>query len=121
MPGSAKRYPFERRWTSVLERELGAGFRVVPEGLNGRTTVFEDPVSGDKCGYSHLRTVLESHKPIDLLIIMLGTNDLKDRFSLSAAEIAKAVGRLLDLALKSGAGLNQKVLSVLLISPPPIS
>ena len=121
IPGSnGKRYPFEKRWTSVLEEKLGNGFNIIPEGLNGRTAVFDDPVTGNKSGLKHLDIILTSHYPIDLLVIMLGTNDLKDRFNIPPVCIAKAVGRLIEYAEKSSAGINGNPPEILLVCPPPI-
>ena len=121
IPGSGgKRYPFEKRWTSVLAEKLGSGVNVIPEGLNGRTTVFDDPVTGNKAGLKHLDIILTSHYPIDLLIIMLGTNDLKDRFNVQPSEIAKALGRLIEYAKKSTAGIDGNPPDILLVCPPPI-
>jgi len=114
-PESGERYPREKRWTFLLEKELGEGWRVIEEGLNGRTTGFDDPIEGDKNGRRHLPILLESHRPLDLVVIMLGTNDLKERFHLSAASIAQSVGVLVDMVLKSGVGAR-----VLLVSPPPL-
>ncbi len=71
------RYGPDVRWGSVLRGTLGEGFWVVEEGLNGRTTVWPDPVEGEyKSGKSYLPACLESHAPLDLAAIMLGTNDL---------------------------------------------
>ncbi|RKX95686.1 MAG: hydrolase [Spirochaetes bacterium] len=120
MPSGEGRYPFKNRWTSVLQEKLGNEFFVIPEGLNGRTTVFEDPVEGDKCGLTHLVTILESHKPIDLILIMLGTNDLKSRFGLNAYEIAQGAERLVKLVKKSDAGVGGNAPEIILVSPPPI-
>lgn len=120
VPGTGERYPYPQRWTSVLQQELGGSFLVIPEGLNGRTTVFEDHVSGDRNGLRHLYTVLASHKPIDLIVIMLGTNDLKSRFSLHASEIAKAVGRLVSAAQVSDCGPGAEAPRILLCSPARI-
>ena len=119
-PSGEGRYPFEKRWTTVLQGKLNHDYFVIPEGLNGRTTVFEDPVEGNKCGLIHLQTILESHKPIDLIVILLGTNDLKSRFGLNASEIAEGAERLVKLVKKSEAGINGNVPEVLLISPPAI-
>jgi lysophospholipase L1-like esterase len=119
-PGTGERYPYPKRWTSVLQRELGSGYLVIPEGLNGRTTVFEDPVSGDKNGLQHLKTVLESHKPIDLIVIMLGTNDLKNRFNLRASEIARAARQLVEAVLRSECGPGGTCPAIILASPAPI-
>ena len=121
IPGSGgRRYPYEKRWTSVLEKELGDGYAVIPEGLNGRTTVFDDPLTGNKSGLKHLDIILTSHYPVDLLVIMLGTNDLKDRFCVRASGIAKGLGRLIEYALKSSAGIDGNPPAVLLVCPPPI-
>ncbi len=119
-PSSLERYSFEERWTSVLQKELCPDFFVIPEGLNGRTTCFEDPVEKDKNGYRHLKTVLEVHKPLDLIIIMLGTNDLKYRFGVSAQEIACSAGDLVDYTLRSTAGINEKAPRILFIAPPVV-
>jgi len=75
------RFGQEQRWTGVLGQELGEGYRVIEEGLNGRTTVFDDPVEGKhKNGVSYLLPCLESHAPLDYVSLMLGTNDLKKDF-----------------------------------------
>ncbi len=106
-PVSEDRYPLAQRWVSVLARELGPEYQVIAEGLNGRTTVWPDPVEGEyKSGKSYLLPCLESHHPIDLVVLMLGTNDLKHRFGLSAWDIARAAGTLVehDLPVSLGAG-----------------
>ena len=83
------RHPHDVRWTGVLARELGAGWRVIEEGQNGRTTVFEDPLTPHRKGLDYLPAALESHKPLDAVVLMLGTNDLKVIFSAPANQIAK--------------------------------
>lgn len=76
------------RWTGVLQRLLGDGFRVVEEGLNGRTNVTNEASRPIRSGLDVLPVLLESHRPLDLVVIMLGTNDLKHDFGLSAEQIA---------------------------------
>src|SRR5687767_10512572 len=72
------RHRYEDRWPTVLEQGLGGAARVIAEGLGGRTTVFDDfSAAADRNGARTLPTLLESHKPLDLVVIMLGTNDLK--------------------------------------------
>src|SRR5690606_20221544 len=72
------RHAYEDRWPTALERGLGGRARVIAEGLGGRTTAFDDFSSvADRNGARVLPTLLDSHKPLDLVIIMLGTNDLK--------------------------------------------
>ena len=72
------RHAYEDRWPTALERGLGGAARVIPEGLGGRTTVFDDYSSvADRNGAKVLPTLLDTHRPLDLVIIFLGTNDLK--------------------------------------------
>jgi lysophospholipase L1-like esterase len=105
----------------VLRRELGDGYDVIEEGLNGRTTVWDDPIEGYKNGKSYLIPCLETHRPLDLVIIMLGTNDLKTRFSLPACDIADGAGVLVDVVQKSAAGPDGTTPQVLLLAPPPLA
>ena len=119
-PLTGERHPWEERWTTVLQRELGKDFLVIPEGLNGRTTVWEDPIELHKSGSVYLPPCIESHKPLDLVIIMLGTNDLKMRFSLPAEDIAKGVGVLADIVLKSSCGPDNTAPKVLVLIPPEV-
>ena len=88
-----RRLPLERRWTTLLQRRLGEDFRVVEEGLNGRTTLLRDPSSPADGAYScdgrgDLVTALHSHQPLSAVVLALGTNDLKARFHLSPADVA---------------------------------
>ncbi len=77
-PETGERFAPEVRWPGVMARELGDGFHVIEEGLPGRTTLREDPIEGSyKDGRAYLTPCLESHRPIDLVTIMLGTNDLR--------------------------------------------
>lgn len=76
-PEDGSRYPYDVRWTTVAEKELGSGYHCVAAGLNGRTTVFDDPWKCCRNGKDAIDFELQSHKPLDLVVIMLGTNDLK--------------------------------------------
>ena len=87
-PLDGSRHPHDVRWTGVLQRSLGDGFRVIEEGLNGRTNVANEEERPIRSGLDVLPILLESHRPLDLVVIMLGTNDLKHDFNLSAEEIA---------------------------------
>lgn len=98
-PVTMDRLPITQRWTGVLAQELGAGYRVIEEGLNGRTTVWDDPIEGYKNGKEYLIPCLETHRPIDLITILLGTNDLKMRFSVSAYFDNVRLGERFPLAL----------------------
>jgi len=120
-PATKERYSRAERWTGILQRELGAGYYVVEEGLNGRTTVWDDPIEGYKNGKEQLIPCLTSHKPIDLVTIMLGTNDLKRRFSLGAYDIAEGAGVLVNIVQKSDCGPQEGAPKVLLMAPPPVA
>ena len=109
------------RWPGVMRAELGAGWRVIEEGLPGRTTVHPDPVSGvHKNGLSVLPAVLESHRGVDVVVIMLGTNDLKQRFQVPAVEIGESVEWLVRAVLQSRCGPGQGTPRVVLVAPPPV-
>jgi lysophospholipase L1-like esterase len=106
------------RWTGVLGRELGAGWRIVEEGLPGRTTVFDDPLSPYRRGIDYLAPCLASHAPVDVVVIFLGTNDLKARLAAGAFDIAAGLGVLAQTALASGSGIDGKAPRVLLLGLP---
>lgn len=114
------RYPREVRWTGILQKMLGEKYYVIEEGLGGRTTVWDDPVEDYKNGKKYLLPCLDSHKPLDLVIIMLGTNDLKTRFSVSAFDVSVAMENLVKTILKSDAGIQLQAPQVLLVTPVPI-
>jgi len=115
------RFPRDVRWTGVLQRELGAEYAVIEEGLGGRTTVWDDPIEGHKNGKTYLIPCLPSHRPRDLVVLMLGTNDLKHRFSLTAFDIAAGIGTLIDMILTSRCGPANGAPQVLLLTPPPFA
>lgn len=113
IPGTGGRYAWGIRWTSILNEKLGMkNYRVIEEGLCGRTTIFDDPLREGRCGVKELPNILETHNPIDLVIIMLGTNDCKTAYRASAELIGGAVSRLID-QIHDYAGTSK----VLLISP----
>jgi lysophospholipase L1-like esterase len=119
-PATEARYARDERWPGVLRQVLGEGYLIIEEGLNGRTTVWDDPIEGYKNGKEYLIPCLETHKPLDLVIIMLGTNDLKARFALPACDVAAGAGALVDVVLKSETGREDSAPPVLLIAPPPL-
>jgi lysophospholipase L1-like esterase len=121
IPGSGQRYPRHQRWPGVLQTLLGSGFVVIEEGLNSRTTVLDDPTRNPgKNGLHYLRPCLDSHAPLDLVLLMLGTNDLKHRFGLSGFDIAQNVSALIGVIQQSGDGTGEKAPPVLLLSPPHV-
>ncbi len=123
--GNKARYAPAVRWPGVLARELGPGWRVVDEALCGRTTAFDDPLSPpfvDRNGLKLLGATLESHMPLDLVVIFLGVNDLKKRFSLHAVDIATGAELLAGVASSPvfGPAGSGKPPEVLIICPPCI-
>lgn len=113
IPAVGSRYPEGVRWTSLLGEYLDC--TVIEEGLNGRTTVFRDSFAPFVTGSSYIEACVLSHRPTDLLIIMLGTNDMKTYFSNSPDASARGS---IKIALMAKAVSPE--LKILLISPPPI-
>jgi lysophospholipase L1-like esterase len=120
-PATGARFAPQKRWTGVMAAALGPDCRVIEEGLNGRTTVFDDPIEPGRRGLDYLSPCLLSHAPLDLVIIALGCNDMKARFNVSASEIALGAERLVALALASLCGPNGGPPRVLLVAPPPVA
>lgn len=119
--GDFSRYARSVRWTGVLQSRLGEDYVVIEEGLSARTTVHSDAVEGEyKNGLSTLQATLESHMPIDVVVLMLGTNDLKARFNVSAFEISIGMQRLIQTIQRSGSGPDFGAPKILLVSPVPI-
>ena len=121
VPNVRRRLGPEERWPGVVRKRLGADWMVIEEGLGGRTTVLDDPIGGShKNGLTGLPIALETHRPIDLVVLMLGTNDLKVMFSMTAADIAQANATLVQTILKSVDGPGDKAPNVLLVAPPHV-
>lgn len=115
------RYDEETRWPMRMQKTLGDEYYVIEEGLNGRTCVFDDPVEGGfKSGAAFLPVALMSHAPVDLVIIMLGTNDLKQRFGMNPKTIGDSMMQLIKLCRVYGYNDEGKAPAILVVSPPPI-
>ncbi len=113
------RFNENERWTCLLGQQLGPEYLVIEEGLGGRTTVFQDPLTEGMCGLDVLFPVMMSHEPLDLMIIMLGTNDTKDRFGVTPACIGVGMERLIAKAKTVDAWRDGRP-NILLIAPPHI-
>ena len=111
------RFPFEARWTGILQGILGPDYRVIEEGLNGRTTMWDDPKASYRNGAKYLDACIETHAPLDLIMIMLGTNDLKPRISGRACDSAAGVRLLVDMIRRNPSGRDNVVPPVLIVSP----
>lgn len=116
------RFARDRRWTGIMARQLGVGWEVIEEGHPSRTTVHADPVEGaHKNGLAALPVCLESHMPLDLVVIMLGTNDLKARFAVMPGDIADSIEVIVRAVQGSEVGPNGAPPRVLVVAPPPIA
>jgi lysophospholipase L1-like esterase len=113
------RYGIHVRWPGVLRDALGEGYHVVEEGLPGRTTVLDDPYEEWRNGLAYLRPCLDSHNP-DLVILLLGTNDLKSRFNVSAWDVARGAARLAETVRATPARLDGGAPAVCLVAPPAV-
>ena len=109
----------QERWTCLLQKALGNDYLVLEEGLSGRTTVFSDPLHESMDAVSVAYSILMSHEPVDLLIIMLGTNDTKERFGANAAAIAVGMERLIKKCKSVECWGNHEP-NILVICPPPL-
>lgn len=119
-PLDGRRLARDVRWPGIMRGLLGDGFEVIEEALGGRTTVFDSPLSPGRNGRDYLLPCLWSHEPVDLVIIMLGTNDLKRFHGVSADEIASGAAVLVDLARQSLAGPEGTPPAVVLVAPVPL-
>ncbi|KKB09540.1 SGNH/GDSL hydrolase family protein [Devosia chinhatensis] len=118
-PHGGPRHAYEDRWPTALERGLAGQARVIAEGLGGRTTVFDDFSSAaDRNGARVLPTLLDSHKPLDLVVIMLGTNDLKVYLNGTAFGAAMGVKRLVQIIRQHPYDAGQPVPEVIIVAPP---
>ncbi len=119
----ADRYPPEQGWTGVLADQLGDGYGVIEEGLSARTTNVDDPADPRLNGSKYLPPSLASHLPLDLVILMLGTNDTKANFHRTPLDIALGMSVLVTQVLTSagGVGTTYPAPQVLVVAPPPLA
>ena len=120
-PATGGRFAPEDRWPDVMAAELGDEHTVITEALPGRTTVFDSPYAPTRSGADMLPAVLESHAPVDLVIIMLGTNDLQGPLELSARHSASGLWTLVDIVNRSNAAPDAGKPACLVIAPPPLN
>jgi lysophospholipase L1-like esterase len=110
----AGRYPRSVRWTGVLQNLLGNEYDVIGEGVGGRTFVAVDPENPWRAGITHLKSILRNNLPIDLIVVMLGTNDIKDKFNLEPEDIGKHLQQTIDLIR------TEDIKNILIMCPPDI-
>lgn len=119
-PSDGKRYGRSVRWPCVAQAALGQGWHLIEEGLNGRTTVFEDEIEAGRRGLSSLVMLLETHMPLDLVVIMLGTNDLKTRYGAAPRDIGLGWARLSKAVRERCLWFPYPAPQILLAVPPPV-
>jgi len=115
------RFSYDKRWTGILQSKLGVQYRLIEEGLNGRTTVFDDaltPFGQFGVGLNVLPMILDAHRPIDLVIICLGSNDIQFHRNNSIKTAARGCANCIMQILKSTAGPDGGTPKVLLFTPP---
>lgn len=113
IPKEGGRYPWGIRWTSILNEKLGVeNYRVIEEGLCGRTTVFDDPLRDYRNGAKVLPEILETNGLVDVVIVMLGTNDCKTMYSATSEVIGKGIDKIIG-QIHFYSGMSK----ILLISP----
>lgn len=108
------------RWTSILENSLGKDYKIIEEGLSGRTASCDDPLFEGLNGYRYIYPCIMSHRPLDLVIITLGTNDAKERFALTPLNIAMGIARLAGKVRNTATGRDGKDPEILIVAPAPI-
>ena len=117
-PATDGRYGEAERYPRLLQALLGPRYAVIEEGLPGRTAVFDDPVTEGLCGLSYITPCMMSHAPLDAVVIMLGTNDTKERFACTPELIAQGLRRLAEKAMHTAAWRASP--DVLLVAPAAI-
>lgn len=118
---SGGRYDADTRWPMRMARILGDGYDVIEEGFGGRTCVFDDPTEGGyKSAAAYLPPCLMSHDPLDVVLLMLGTNDAKARFGLNAMTIGQGMMQLVKLCKQYAVDAGGKTSRIVIVAPPPI-
>src|SRR3989339_982228 len=118
VPGddNTKRFPLNKRWPGILQTLLGNDYEVIEEGLNGRTTDIDSPHKMGKNGLQYLYPCLETHKPLDFVILSLGKNDLKAKYHRGPHDIAQGLEHCLQVILKEGKDARNKVPQIIILS-----
>ncbi len=117
---SVNRFAPDVRWTGVLQRELGAQFRVEEEGLSGRTTFVDDPQDPHRNGLKYIDTCMLTKMPVDMVVLMLGSNDLKGFLGLTPLLIARGVQSIAERIQKGGYGMRGAAPEILIVAPPAL-
>ena len=120
-PHNGSRYPHDKRWTTFLGYMLGGRYEVIPAGLNGRTTAYDRPGAPWKNGLSSFAACIGMNKPLDYIVIMLGTNDCIEGMDLSAEEVAKGMESLVETAEEVCPGIQGYMPKIIVTAPPAMN
>lgn len=119
-PYNGSRYDENTRWTCLLQKKLGLEYNTIEAGLNGRTTSIDSQVNNIRNGRKFISYEINTHKPLDILIIMLGTNDLLHSYNLYPEEIARGIETIIVEAKKCMFDGNKKDMKIFVLSPPRV-
>lgn len=123
IPLTRERLPFDRRWPGVMEIALcstGRNVRVVEDCLNGRRTIWDDPFKPGRNGLAGLAQRIEIHSPLELVIVMLGTNDFQSVHAYDAWHSSQGIAALISAIRTAPIEPGMTVPQVLVVAPPPI-
>ncbi|MEG2625814.1 MAG: SGNH/GDSL hydrolase family protein [Christensenella sp.] len=119
-PINCERIARNLRWTGALQSLLGDDYLIYEEGMNARTTMFDDPIEPYRSGVAYIEPCMYTDSPVDLLVIMLGTNDVKTHLGQTAFSISKGIERLIIAAQNPVFGRDNKPCEILIVSPVEI-
>jgi lysophospholipase L1-like esterase len=114
------RFPINIRWTGILQNELGMDYEIIEEGLSGRTTDLDDPKKPGRNGLTYYQSCISSHLPLNLIVLLLGLNDLKNRFQKTPHQIAQSLLSYFTATKNVYLDKELPIPTILLLSPPLI-
>lgn len=117
---NSARFDEKKRWTMLLQQQLGVTFKIEEEGLNGRTTAFDDPFDDHLNGLRYIENCMLTKMPIDLVILMLGTNDMKEYLGIDAYNSARGIEQIILRVKQNKYGRDGRCPKILVVSPVPI-
>ncbi len=123
IPNTRERFSFDKRWTGVAENFLNKDatkYRIIENCLNGRRTVWEDPLKPGRSGLSGIEQIIEMHSPLELVVLMLGTNDFQSMHSHTAWHSAQGIRSLITAIRQAPIEPGMPKPPILVIAPPPI-
>jgi lysophospholipase L1-like esterase len=120
IPGIGERFDYNSRWPGILARNLNGKYQIIEEGLNGRTIAWDDPTHNGRNGLKYLIPCLETHRPLDIVIVLLGTNDLKNYFNGSVQDIVNNMDKTIKIIKEGQYGSDGIPPQILLLSIPHI-